>query len=175
MKSRPKSPRSTDRIPMTPEEITAHLRKFRDKQERIASEERARFEREEAIFDANRATCRTTLEQVVEPLLRRLSGLLEEEGHTSLINATQETGHTTERTKLRCVEYAASIEVEQEKGRLILRVVANPQNMQIGSLIGVPHGTCSSVFHITDGPMREAGEVTNRGISDFMISAFPLR
>lgn len=175
MKSHLKFPRSTQKIPMTPEEIAAHLQKFRDKQERIASEERARFEREEAIFNANRDSCRATVEQVVEPLLQRLARLLEEQGHASVLNPTRETEHTTQRTKLRSVEYAASIEVEREKGSLILRVVATPRNMQIGSLIGVPHGTCSSVFHVTDGPLGEAEEVTNRGISDFMISAFPLR
>lgn len=177
MSSLLKSPRSTVKKPilMTPEQIAAHLRSYRERLDRIASEERAREERETAIFRENCDSCRKALEERVEPLLQRLSEILAAGGHESVLHPTQESEHTTQRTKLRSVEYATAIAVERPKGALILRIVATPQNMQISALIGVPHGNCSSVFHVTDGPPGEAEEVTNRGIADFMISAFPLR
>lgn len=160
---------------MSPEQINSHLALFHEKQERIASEEKLRLEKEEAAFHANCAACESTMKDRVEPLLRQLSELLAAHGHDSVLHPTQETEHTTERTKLRSIEYAAALAVERPKGVLILRVVATPQTRRIASLVGVPHGNCSSVFHAGNGPLGEAEDVTNLGIADFMASAFPLR
>ena len=160
---------------MTPEQIISHLKSYRDRLDRIASEERERAEREAEQYRENQVKCHRVLVEVAEPLLRRLSGLLAEAGHQSVVHPVQETEHTTRRTNLRSMEYATSISVEQPKGSLTLRVVAKPDSMQVSSLIGVPHANCSSVFHVTDGPLNETGEVTNRGIADFVTAAFPLR
>ncbi len=160
---------------MTPEQISSHLRSHRERLDRIASEEREREEKEAELYKQNQMKCRRVLEEVAEPLLRRLSDLLAEAGHESVVHPVQETEHTTRRTNLRSTEYATAISVQQPKGSLTLRVVAKPDSMQVSSLIGVPHANCSSVFHVTDGPLNETGEVTNRGIADFVTAAFPLR
>lgn len=160
---------------MTPEQISTHLRSYRERLDRIASEERERAEREAEQYRENQVTCRRVLVDVAEPLLRRLSELLAEAGHQSVVHPVQETEHTTRRTNLRSTEYATAISVEQAKGPLTLRVVARPDSMQVSSHIGVPHGNCSSVFHVTDGPLNETAEVTDRGIADFVTAAFPLR
>lgn len=160
---------------MTPEEITAHLSRFQEKQERTANEEKAKRQREEAEFLANCEACRKALTEVVEPLLDRLSSILAAHGHESVLRRTAESELMTERTKLKSIEYAASIAVDRPKGILILRVVAAPQTLQISATIGVPHGNCSSVFHAANCPLAEAEEATNRGIADFMAAAFPTR
>lgn len=160
---------------MTLEQITSHLQLFRERQERIASEERTKQEKEEALFRSSCELCEKTLRTVVEPILERLSISLKEYGHENLIHPTQEGEQITERTKLRTVEYATALAVERPKGALILRVMASPRTMRVSSTIGVPHGNFSSVFHAGEGPLSEAEEVTNKGISDFMAAAFPLR
>jgi len=160
---------------MTPEQISAHLNSYRERLDRIASKERARAEREAEQFARSQEQCRKVLQDVAEPLLKRLSVLLKDAGHASEVLPVQETENTTRRTNLRSTEYATSISVSQPKGVLILRVVAKPDAMRVSSLIGVPHGTCSSVFHVMDGPLNETEEVTNRGIADFITAAFPLR
>jgi hypothetical protein len=160
---------------MTPAEITAHLDRFREKQDRLANEERARQEQEQAVFRANCEDCENAIKGTVEPLLGRLSHILKEHGHESFLRPIQETEHITERTKLKSIEYACSIEVDRPKGLLILRVAATPQSRQLAATIGVPHGNCSSVFHAANGPLNEAEEITNRGIADFMAAAFPTR
>lgn len=160
---------------MTPEEINSHLQSYRERQDRIASEELARAQREADLFRQNQERCLGVLREVAEPLLRRLSGLLKDAGHESVILPVQETEHTTRRTNLRSSEYATAISVERVKGTLTLRVAAKPESMRVSSYIGVPHGNCSSVFHVTDGPLNETEDVTNRGIADFLTAAFPLR
>jgi hypothetical protein len=160
---------------MTPEQISSHLRSHRERLDRISSEERERAEKEAQQYKFNQMTCNRVLGEVAEPLLRRLSGLLAEAGHQSVVHPVQETELTTRRTNLRSMEYATSISVEQPKGTLTLRVVAKPDSMQVSSLIGVPHANCSSIFHVTDGPLNETEEITNRGIADFVTTAFPIR
>ena len=160
---------------MTVEQIASHLDQFRERQERLASEERARQEREEALFREAAEKCGNILRTVVEPLLEKLSATLTNYGHANLIHPTQETEQITERTKLRTVEYATALAVEREKGQMILRVVASPRTMRVSSTIGVPHGNFTPVFHAGEGPLTEAEDVTNRGIVDFMAAAFPLR
>jgi hypothetical protein len=160
---------------MTPEEITAHLQRYRQMQDRHASEEKARLLKEEEVFRESCRACESAMHQTVEPLLQRLHDLLGENGHPSVLRGTQEMQQTTERTQLKSLEYSASIAVERPKGILILRMVAVPQTRQISATIGVPHGNCSSVFHAANGPLSEAEEATNRGIADFMVSAFPTR
>lgn len=160
---------------MTPEQITSHLASYRELRDRIASEERERMEREQELFRQNQESCRKVLQLEVEPLLKRLSDLLREAGHQSVLLPVEEAEHTTRRTNLRSSEYATAISVEQPKGSLTLRVVAKPDAMRVSSFIGVPHGTCSSVFHVMDGPLNQAEEVTNHGITDFVTAAFPLR
>ena len=160
---------------MTVEQITSHLERFRERQERIASEERARLEKEEALFRTACERCERTLRMVVEPILEKLSATLAGHGHENLIYRTQETEQITERTKLRSVDFATALAVRREKGEMIVRIVASPRTMRVSSTIGVPHGNFSSVFHAGEGPHSDAEEVTNRGISDFMSAAFPLR
>lgn len=160
---------------MTPDHIISHLRTHRERLDRIASEQRERAEKEAELFSRNQHECLRVLQTVAEPLLRRLSGLLAEAGHDSVVHPVQETEHTTRRTNLRSTEFATAISVDQPKGALTLRVVAKPDSMRVSSLIGVPHGNCSSVFHVTDGPLTETAEVTDRGIADFVTTAFPLR
>jgi hypothetical protein len=160
---------------MNPSEITRHLERYREKQERIASEEIARLKKEEETFRANCLLCQATLRDVVEPMLAKLSELLAEHGHKSIIHPVQDYEHITERTRLKSMEYATALAVDRPKGPLILRIVASPQPLQVSSYVGIPHGNCSSVFNAASGPLSEAEEVTNRGIADFMTSAFPLR
>jgi hypothetical protein len=160
---------------MTADQITSHLEQFRERQERIASEERAKQEKEEALFLAACESCGKTMRTVVEPILEKLSASLTGYGHGNLIHPTQEIEQITERTKLRTVEYATALAVRREKGEMILRIVASPRTMRISSTIGVPHGNFSSVFHAGEGPLSDAEEVTNRGIADFLSAAFPLR
>jgi len=160
---------------MTVDQITLHLEKFQERQERIASEERAKREREEALFMEGCELCEKTLRTMVEPMLGQLSSTLTSYGHENLIHPTQGTEQITERTKLRTVEYATALAVERDKGSMILRIVASPRTMRISSTVGVPHGNFSSVFHAGEGPLSEAEDITNRGIADFLSAAFPLR
>jgi len=160
---------------MTVEQITSHLERFRERQERIASEERTRLEKEEVLFRAACESCEKALRTAVEPILEKLSATLASYGHENLIHRTQETEQITERTKLRTVEYATALAVGREKGSMIVRIVASPRTMRISSTVGVPHGNFSSVFHAAEGPLAEAEEVTHRGIADFISAAFPLR
>lgn len=160
---------------MTVEQIIFHLERFRERQERLASEERARLEKEEALFREACESCEKTLRTVVEPILEKLSSTLAIHNHENLIHRTQETEQITERTKLRTVDYATALAVLRDKGEMIVRIVASPRTMRISSTIGVPHGNFSSVFHAGEGPLAEAEDVTNRGIADFLSAAFPLR
>jgi hypothetical protein len=160
---------------MTPEQISTHLKSYRERLDKIASEERDRVEREAAQYKEKEIRCHRVLSEVSEPLLRRLSKLLTEAGHENTLHPAQETQHTTRRTNLRSTDYATAIALQRPNGALTLRVVAKPDSMQVSSFIGVPHANCSSVFHVTDGPLNEAEEVTNRGIADFVTAAFPLR
>ncbi len=160
---------------MTSSEITLHLERYREKQERIASEERARLVREEEIFRDNCRRCVTVLQDIAGPMLRNVADLLGEFGHETRLHPVLDHEHTTERTQLKTVEYSTALAVEHKKGQLILRIIASPQTLQITSFVGIPHSNCSSVFHAGSGPLSETEEVVNRGISYFMDSAFPIR
>lgn len=160
---------------MTPEQIVEHLKSYHARLERIASEEREREEREAELFRRQQEACRSVIQEVAEPLLDRLYSILQDAGHESVVHPVIENELTTSRTNLKTVEYTASISVEQKKGTLILRIVAKPDTMRVSAWIGVPHTNCSSVFHVTDGPLSDTEDVTNRGIADFVAAAFPLR
>jgi len=160
---------------MTVDQITSHLERFRERQERIASEERVKREREVALFLEACESCERALRTVVEPILDNLSATLVSYGHENIIHRTQATEQITERTKLRTVDYAVALGVNREDGEMIVRIVASPRTLRISSTIGVPHGNFSSVFHAGEGPLAEAAEVTNLGIADFLSAAFPLK